>query len=194
MGKVTIDGLKIDDKILEVAINADNISSPVIGTAFYLNIPDNLTFLSYLEGNFLERGGDPIYLVKEKDGKIIFGASLKKGDNYPLNSGTIVKFRFEINKGEIFNFHFQNSQVSLVDTIAQEMDKVEFVNSVIDLTNQNQEIGEISKYKGAGTSDKSTFKFMRYWYVSLILPVMIYLIYMLKKPSMKSHGRYVNFK
>ena len=62
----------LDGDILKISVWAENISSPTLGIAFHLKYEgDNLGFLKYLPGEFLEKGGDPFYLVKNDEIKIL---------------------------------------------------------------------------------------------------------------------------
>lgn len=193
-GKVKIEGYEISPGILEIEINAEKIELPVIGSAFHLYYPEELKFLAYYSGDFLERGGDPIYLVKDKGDKVIYGSSLKRDDNFPLESGTLVKMQFEIVKGEVFNFQFKNAELAFADSIEQELNQILFEDGVVDLTSQNQINAYSNDINGGQNENNFVRKVLKFWYMPIMAAISIYLVYMLKKGSMKSHLKYVNFK
>jgi len=101
--------------------------------------PEVLGFLRYDPGSFLERGGDPFYLVSamagpggEEIGKIVFGETLRRGDQYPVGDGLIAGFYFQELSSDVrdgtgsFKFEFENGVVSTLDTVRQDIDGVLF--------------------------------------------------------------------
>lgn len=149
-GKIFIKTEDLDHDILKVSIKCEGLETPVLGTAFHLFYDKNLiSFLRYDPGNFLEKGGDPFYIVSaEKDvnsaetGEIIFGETLRRNDNFPVGDGIIADFYFqkigefpgvfgdEFSGNEFpgLELNFKNGVVSTMDTTRQDLDTVDFVN------------------------------------------------------------------
>lgn len=128
-GTVYTEGEFLDGDILKISVIAENISAPVLGIAFHFSYDkENLEFLKYEPGDFLEQGGDPFYLVKnfKDEGKIIFGQTLRGDDSFPVGSGKIVDLYYQISNGEDFVFTFENGVVSTIDTVRQDLSSVEW--------------------------------------------------------------------
>ena len=82
----------LDGDILKISVFARDMAMPVLGLAFHLKYETNkLQFLKYEPGEFLERGGDPFYLVQnsEEKSEIIFGETLRRNDSFHLGEGLI---------------------------------------------------------------------------------------------------------
>ena len=132
-GKVYMQGEFLDGDILKISVWAENISSPTLGIAFHLKYEgDNLGFLKYLPGEFLEKGGDPFYLVKNDEikSRVIFGETLRRDTSFPVGSGKITDFYFQIINEEQFSFKFDNAVVSTLETIRQDLDNVLFLKKL----------------------------------------------------------------
>ncbi len=122
-GKVYMQGEFLDGDLLKIAVIVSDVKDPVLGTSFNLIFDQkNIEFLRYEPGDFLERGGDPFYLVKDNNlGKIIFGETLRSDDDFPSNGGIIANFYFQIINEIEFNFEFENGIISTLDTVRQDM-------------------------------------------------------------------------
>lgn len=106
-----------DDKI-KVDVEIKGVLTPVLGTAFHLNYDDNLKFLKYAKGDFLEKGGKPTYLLKNNQEfrELIFGQTLKKTDDFPLDDGKLVSFYFTVKeKAGEYRFFFDRGVVSALN-------------------------------------------------------------------------------
>ena len=70
MGEIALESEFLDGDLLKISAVAGDMMQPVLGIAFNLNFDgENLDFLKYEPGEFLERGGDPFYLVKDEENK-----------------------------------------------------------------------------------------------------------------------------
>jgi len=139
-GRIYLEGEFLNHDILEVAVLCEELETPVLGMAFHLTYDSNeLSFLRYDPGGFLERGGDPFYLVMaSKDGagfetgELVFGETLRRGDQYPVGGGEVVEIYFQELSGDVrdgvgsFEFGFENGVVSTLDTVRQDIDGVRF--------------------------------------------------------------------
>lgn len=88
-----------------VTVEAENLKYPFFGIAFHLNyITDQLKFHHYTLGNYFTtaQSKSPIVLIDEKDGKIVAGISLKRGNKITKEQGSLVHFYFE--KGPYYGF------------------------------------------------------------------------------------------
>ena len=125
----------LDGDILKISVFARDMAMPVLGLAFHLKYETNkLQFLKYEPGEFLERGGDPFYLVQnsEEKSEIIFGETLRRNDSFPLGEGLISVFYFQIIERDALDFNFENGVVSTLDTVRQDIDKIVWENLRLD--------------------------------------------------------------
>lgn len=138
----------VGNRVMKISVQAEDMQIPILGFSFKLDYPSNMmSFLKYDHGDFLERGGEPFYMVEESNrangknnrgdgsgsGEIVFGATLKRGDTFPVGDGNIVNFYFKISDTvfdtEGFNFKFKNPIAStLLNTERRDIDKIEWVN------------------------------------------------------------------
>ncbi len=135
-GTVWMDGNFINQDLYKLSVNAKDIGNSVIGVAFDLRFEgENLLFLKYEPGDYLEKGGDPIYLVKsdQADSKIVFGESLTRDDKFPTGSGEIANFYFQVKGGVSYDaiknnltFSFNRGVVSTFKEIRQDLDQIEW--------------------------------------------------------------------
>jgi hypothetical protein len=92
-GKIYMEGEFLNGDLLKLSVSSDDMVYPIIGIAFHLVYDSqSLAFLKYEPGKFLERGGDPFYLVKNEEGKIFFGETLRRDDNFPIDGDVIADF------------------------------------------------------------------------------------------------------
>ena len=127
VGRVYMQGEFHNGDLLKISVEMEEMQIPVLGAAFHLLFEEEkLAFLKYEPGEFLERGGDPFYLVKaDKDeGKIVFGETLRKDDNFPLGDGELVDFYFQKLKEGEFSFEFERGVVSNLDVVRQDLDRI----------------------------------------------------------------------
>ena len=142
----------LNHDILKLSVRGQGFEIPILGASFYLKFdPDALAFLRYDPGGFLERGGDPFYLVTEAAksgeplGRLIFGETLRRNDNFPIGDGDFVHFYFqEIAPGDEIKYElkFENGVVSTLDTVRQDIDQVLFVDETFgrgDVFEENSE-------------------------------------------------------
>lgn len=140
-GEVTLTGEFLDQDILKISVQANDMQAPILGFSFHLLYQKgNVAFLRYEPGEFLERGGDPFYLVtnNELNGEVVFGETLRRNDSFPIGNGLITTFYFQIIEGNIFEFDFKNGIVSTLDTLRQDLDQISFKDAVFDINNPEQ--------------------------------------------------------
>ncbi|MBU4124664.1 MAG: hypothetical protein KKI14_04340 [Nanoarchaeota archaeon] len=141
-GKVFLEGRFLDHDILEISVEIADIQTPVLGTAFHLKYDSGLlSFLRYDPGEFLERGGDPFYLVTavkdalgQETGEVVYGETLRRNDEFPVGEGGLAEFYFQQldPSVDVYEFDFGNGVVSTLDVVRQDIDHVEFENLVLD--------------------------------------------------------------
>lgn len=137
MGVVKMEADFLDDDILKITVLAQDMLSPVLGAAFHLDFPfEDLAFLRYEPGEFLENGGDPFYLVKADGSEIVFGESLRRDDDFPLGSGILVNFYFQILETKGYSFEFQKAVVSSLDSVRQDLDNIVFEDLFVEKTEE----------------------------------------------------------
>lgn len=127
MGTVRMSGDFLDGNLLRVSVEVEAMAAPVLGAAYHLNYDESkLAFLRYEPGEFFERGGDPFYLVKDDEmaGKLIFGETLRRDDNFPMGDGQMVNFYFQILDESKFVFAFEHGVISTLDEVRQDLDQV----------------------------------------------------------------------
>ena len=133
LGKMEMKGTFLENDLLLIEVVAKEMQKPILGTAFHLKYPaDKLKFLKYEPGDFLERGGDPIYLVTDKGAEIIFGQTLKREDSFPVGNGVVTKFYFETHGAKDFLLEFENGVVSTMETVRQDLYMIKWFNLHID--------------------------------------------------------------
>lgn len=124
-GTITLQEEFLDGDILKISAYTNDMLTPVLGIAFHLVFnSDQLSFLRYTPGNFLESGGDPFYLVQNKESKIFFGQTLRRDDAFPIGSGLIAEFYFQIITSSDYTFEFKNNVISTLDVIRQDLDNI----------------------------------------------------------------------
>jgi hypothetical protein len=136
-GKVFLEGEFLDHDILKITAKISDIETPVLGLAFHLKYDHSLlSFLRYDPGDFLERGGDPFYLVSggkaEETGEIIYGETLRRDASFPVGEGIISVFYFQQIATDVkYEFHFFNGVVSTLDTVRQDISGIKFIDLVL---------------------------------------------------------------
>jgi len=144
-GIIYAEGEFLDGDLLKISIFAQDISAPVLGTAFHFSYnTENLDFLKYEPGDFLEQGGDPFYLVKnfKDEREIVFGQTLRGNDSFPVGSGKIVDFYYQVISEENLTFEFKNGVISTIDTVRQDLSNIEWKN--FDLSTEEKNIFDYS--------------------------------------------------
>lgn len=109
-----------DDGNLKIAIKTDGLQENAIGLAFELYYDSlSLEYLSYNPGNFLEQGGEPIYLVSEgfseQGSKIVAGITLKRTDNQISLGGDIIFLNFRILNKTESTLNFEHTVISQIN-------------------------------------------------------------------------------
>jgi len=155
-GIVYIESEILDDDILRISIKAQDMTTPILGFAFHLDYPNqNLTFLKYTPGDFLERGGDPFYLVsdEEEKSKIIFGETLRREDSFPVGDGLITEIYFQIKDENNMYFNFENAVASTLDEVRQDIDRINWKN-----LNLNTDNDKLINFDKVNTNTSSSFQ------------------------------------
>lgn len=207
--KVSIKGFFLDHDIVKISILAANMQTPVLGLAFHLNYdPETLTFLRYDPGDFLEKGGDPFYLVSTAatttnaaTGELIFGETLRRDDSFPIGDGEIASFYFQEldSSQEKYSFEFKNGVVSTLNTVRQDIDNIQFENTILDknsppdasLTspNKNNLEGNI-----LGSSESSSSGFSLYLSLALGLGFFAMIILVIKSRTKRRQSKICAFR
>lgn len=195
LGSVYMSGESLNGDLLKLSINAKDFIKPVLGIAFHLNYDlEKLSFLRYEPGDFLEKGGDPFYLVEDREdkGKIIFGETLRRGDNFPQGSGALAMIYFQKKEKGEYNFEFEQGVVSTLDEVRQDLDRVTFENYLMDSQNQslispaniNNSISQLAKNKGIN------------WFIFAVMltGAIILAVFLGRKLGNNRRGVSVNFK
>lgn len=104
---------------IEVSIYAQNIDKKLLGVGFDFNFK-NAEFINYSHGDFFERGGEPVYMVKlsKNRSRIISGITLKRGDILQNGSGQIISFYFNARKTD-GDFAFSNPVAATIENSAR---------------------------------------------------------------------------
>lgn len=177
MGVIKMEGEFLDGDLLRVSVLAEEIVQPVLGLAFHLEYSgDDLAFLRYDPGEFLERGGDPFYIVKndEEKAKVIFGETLRRDDAFPLGEGRIVDFYFQIIGERELHFSFDRAVLSSMDTQRQDIDKIEWEDLYLDGESTKSATGG-----GASFAQPTTKNSYLLWVVGALASVTAVLLFVL---------------
>lgn len=175
-GSMYMEGLKLDGDLFQLSVFSKDLVSPTLGIAFHLNYEkDKLAFLKYEAGEFLEVGGDPFYLVKNdvSGDKILFGETLRRNDSFPMGSGLVANFYFQILEEDNFKFEFLNGSVSTLDTVRQDLDKINWENFTFGENVDSVDFGKASALQTDG------FSISKFWIVTIILTAAIPFSYLI---------------
>jgi len=143
--KVSMEDQYLNGDILKISVEVEELKEGVIGAAFHLEFDDEkLEFLKYEPGTFLEQGGDPFYMVTVEEGAVVFGSTLRRDDEFPSGSGSLVFFFFQIEKEDKFAFNFSRGTLSTVNSIRQDLASVEWVNLLSERSEQQETPVQIS--------------------------------------------------
>lgn len=178
---VSLKGEFLDGDLLKLSALVQDSKKEVLGVAFHLKYDQKLVFLKYEPGEFLEKGGDPFYLVKDNlsENKIIFGETLRREDKFPKDSGKLVDFYFQIKEEGQFNFSFGQGTLSNWDTVRQDLDKIVWKN----LEMEREETEEVVFNSGGGVANVLGGDYspaIGSWAISAIVSLFI-ICWMLKK-------------
>ena len=187
-GSMYMEGTKLDGDLFQLSILSKDLTTPTLGIAFHvLYEKDKLAFLKYEPGDFLEKGGDPFYLVKNdvSGDKIVFGETLRRNDNFPIGSGLITNVYFQILDGDQFNFEFKNGIISTLDTVRQDIDKIVWENLSFDKNIESTGISDLGKISALNTEEFSISKF---WIVIGMVTLAIPLAYLIIS-FIKTHSK-----
>lgn len=147
-GSMYMRGLRLDSDIFQIKISAKEMTTPVLGIAFHLLYEDEkLAFLKYEPGEFLERGGDPFYMVTADPtlNKIIIGETLRRNDSFPLGDGVVATLYFQILEDEPFDFKFENGVISTLDVVRQDIDKIAWEDFLFVKNDDIKTLTDVSK-------------------------------------------------
>lgn len=156
IGTVSMSHEFLDGDILKISVHASDMVMPILGLAFHLNYDgEKIKFLKYEPGEFLERGGDPFYLVQndERKNEIIFGETLRRNDNFPLGEGPVADFYFQISKKDAMNFEFKNGVVSTLDVVRQDIDEIVWENLRLDKNGRKITLDAEKNFDNSGLND-----------------------------------------
>ncbi|MBI4235621.1 hypothetical protein HY604_04975 [Candidatus Peregrinibacteria bacterium] len=131
---VYIEGQFLDGDILRTSVFGMDFEEGVLGIAFNLKYDNEiLDFIKYEPGEFLEQGGDPFYLVSndEDEGKIVFGETLRRDDEFPSGEGKVADFYWQIIEDGEFTFSFERGVVSTLDAVRQDLKNVDWQSIIL---------------------------------------------------------------
>ena len=187
-GSVYMIGNPLDGDLFQLSILSKDLTTPTLGIAFHLIYEkDRLAFLRYEPGDFLEKGGDHFYLVKNdvSGDKIIFGETLRRNDTFPVGSGLIANLYFQILDGDKFNFEFKNGVVSTLDTVRQDIDKIVWEKFSFDKNITNTKISDFGK---SSTLNTDSFPISNFWIVIIMTTLAIPFAYLIIS-FIKNHSK-----
>lgn len=154
----------LDGDILKISIALADIAEPVIGLAFHLKYDQTaLGFLRYDPGDFLERGGDPFYIVHNdaENSAVIFGATLRGDDSFPVGDGTATHFYFQIlNELPSFDFGFERAVISGLDSTRQDIAQIDWQDFAATRDGQNLIFDYTNLRTAVAENDYSRFYFL----------------------------------
>lgn len=201
IGTVYLEGEFLDGDILKISAFVEDFNVPILGMAFHLPYEgDALTFLKYEPGDFLEKGGDPFYMVSidEIEKKVVFGETLRRDDNFPVGGGRIVDFYFQILEEGSHFFEFVNGVVSSLEVVRQDLDPVEWQDLSIARSDDYELVLGITgdDYSNSNTSGNiGKYNFENLFIMACLLLFFIAsIVIVVKKYRRKLQRPYVNFK
>ena len=176
LGIVDMSSQSLDNDIIKVTINAKDFTKPVLGIAFYLNFNyQDFSFLKYEPGSFLESGGDPLYLVNENHGKVVFGETLNSDSTFPTGGGIITTMYFQKNKDTaVMQATFSNGVISTLDIVRQDLDPIlwkNLQNTIITFTPSSEKL--LTQQRDVKIANYSTNKKYKNFIIPPILAVFV---------------------
>lgn len=201
-GIINMTGEFLDGDILKISVSAQDMMTPILGFAFHFTYEkEKVAFLKYEPGEFLENGGDPFYLVqnKENSGEIIFGETLRRDDDFPQGNGIIADFYFQIldNSDDlVYAFTFSNGVVSTLDTVRQDLSDIEWKNLDLKRSDVSETI-----YPSVPSGESNSFLISLFHLgTSPIFPIFLIVAALVTAAGLisfiqkKRHRAFVNFK
>lgn len=155
---VYIEGQFLDGDILKISVSAKDVAEEILGIAFNLKYDKSaLTFIKYEPGEFLEQGGDPFYLVSndETTGKIVFGETLRRDDEFPSGMGKIADFYWQIKEEGEFPFSFEKGVIATLDSVRQDLKNVNWENAILSRQNEEMMISNDDEQAAILTADRA---------------------------------------
>lgn len=155
---VYIEGQFLDGDILKISVSAKDVAEEILGIAFNLKYDKSaLTFIKYEPGEFLEQGGDPFYLVSNDEavGKIVFGETLRRDDEFPSGMGKIADFYWQIKEEGEFPFSFEKGVIATLDSVRQDLKNVNWENAILSRQNEEMMISNEDGQAAILTADKA---------------------------------------
>ena len=190
-----------DGDILKLSSFVADFENPILGIAYNLKYEkEKIAFLKYEPGDFLEAGGDPFYLVTNRDqiGKVIFGETLRRDDDFPLDGGRIVDFYFQILDYNVdFYFEFERGVVSTLDVVRQDLEQIDWQDLVINRDDDYELIyGEEGFIKADIFKSNDGYGSLKFTSMALFLGATIlgFIYFVIKKHVKNRPKTSVNFK
>lgn len=120
--------------------------TPVLGTAFDLVYdPTIISYKYFKKGEFLEKGGTPIYLILAEEripSRLISGITLKRTDKLPVGTFSLIHFVFEIKQNGKTAVSFEKNAIfTLHEEQKMEMQRFQWQNGEITLEKSKKSEG-----------------------------------------------------
>lgn len=116
----------LEANVVKISVKAEEMNTPILGFSFKINVPEGYKFIKHQAGNFLEKGGNPIYLVENSGSEVIFGETLLDKGSLPKGSGEVASFYFQ-GDGVDSDFVFRDGIVSTFDSEREDLSGVEWL-------------------------------------------------------------------
>lgn len=117
-------GERGDDGLIKINVKAENVPKDLFGVSFYLRIDGEGWDLKGFESGNVFVGVDPMVLVREKDGYIVAGMSLRLNDVAGLNDGVLLSFFVEPKANGDYVMSFENGVASVFEGGRKDLDNV----------------------------------------------------------------------
>lgn len=117
-------GVRSDDGLIKINVKAENVPEDLFGVSFYLRIDGGEWDLKGFESGNVFEGVEPMVLVREKDGYIVAGISLRLNDAARLNDGVLLSFFVEPKSNGDYVMSFEKGVASVFEGGRQDLENV----------------------------------------------------------------------
>jgi len=128
MTLVSVDSSLTSNNLVRVDVNVIDVPVNMFGVSFHLNVDGDWSLKNYEVGESFE-GVDPLFMVGKKDNSLITGISLKRGDSFVVQDGTLVTYYLQVPDSVELSFGFKNTVLSVFDGMRKDISGVKWIGS-----------------------------------------------------------------
>jgi hypothetical protein len=166
----------LEQNALQINVLAENLPEDLFGAAFHLSLNDgNFELTDYILGDvFGGKGIQPVMLAAKLDNEIVFGVTLKKGDQAEIRDGVLAVFNIIPQKKEEITAEFKDAVLSTFNGQRENIENVQWVPASYSFTGSGSEILQTSTFLDANVSGEEASMFTML-YISLLISIILIL-------------------